>query len=31
VLGRRVDIPQELKKVPRSIFQSFKRFFGGGN
>jgi penicillin-binding protein 1A len=31
VLGRRVDLPQEIKKVPRSIFQSFKRFFGGGN
>lgn len=30
-LGRRVDIPQKLKEVPRSIFQSFKRFFGGGN
>ena len=31
VLGQRVDIPQKLKEVPRSIFQSFKRFFGGGN
>jgi penicillin-binding protein 1A len=31
LLGRRVDIPQKLKEVPRSIFQSFKRFFGGGN
>jgi hypothetical protein len=32
VLGRRMDQIQEtVKKVPRSIFRSFKRFFGGGN
>jgi penicillin-binding protein 1A len=31
ILGRRVDLPQKLKEVPRGIFQSFKRFFGGGN
>jgi penicillin-binding protein 1A len=32
VLGRRVEQFQEkVKEVPRSIFRSFKRFFGGGN
>jgi penicillin-binding protein 1A len=32
VLGRRVEqIPQTVKKLPRSILRSFKRFFGGGN
>jgi penicillin-binding protein 1A len=32
VLGPRVDqIPQTVKKLPRSILRSFKRFFGGGN
>jgi penicillin-binding protein 1A len=32
VLGRRMESIQEtVKKVPRSIFRSFKRFFGGGN
>ena len=32
VLGRRVEaIEQKAKEVPRSIFRSFKRFFGGGN
>ncbi len=32
LLGRRVEeMQQKVKAVPRSIFQSFKRFFGGGN
>ena len=32
LLGRRVEqIQQKIKEVPRSIIQSFKRFFGGGN
>ncbi len=32
LLGRRVEeMEQKAKAVPRSIFQSFKRFFGGGN
>ncbi len=32
LLGRRVEeMQQKAKAVPRSIFQSFKRFFGGGN
>ncbi|HEY2713251.1 MAG TPA: PBP1A family penicillin-binding protein [Chthoniobacterales bacterium] len=32
VLGPRIDqIPQTVKKIPRSILRSFKRFFGGGN
>jgi penicillin-binding protein 1A len=32
LLGRRVEqLPQKIKEVPRSIFQSFKKFFGGGN
>ena len=32
LLGRRVEQFQEkVKKVPRSIIQSFKRFFGGGD
>ncbi|HEY3600471.1 MAG TPA: hypothetical protein VGK72_00780, partial [Chthoniobacterales bacterium] len=31
LLGRRVeDVKQKIKEVPRSIFQSFRRFFGGG-
>lgn len=31
LLGRRVeDVRQKIKEVPRSIFQSFRRFFGGG-
>jgi penicillin-binding protein 1A len=32
LLGRRVEeMQQKAKAVPRSIFQSFKRFFGGGD
>jgi len=32
LLGRRMEqIPPKIKEVPRSIFRSFKRFFGGGN
>ncbi|MGH8092282.1 MAG: transglycosylase domain-containing protein [Chthoniobacterales bacterium] len=32
LLGRRVEeMQQKVKEVPRSILQSFKRFFGGGN
>ncbi len=32
LLGRRMEqIPPKIKEVPRSIIQSFKRFFGGGN
>jgi penicillin-binding protein 1A len=32
LLGRRVEeMQQKAKAVPRSIFQSFRRFFGGGN
>jgi penicillin-binding protein 1A len=31
VLGQRIEqIPSKIKEVPRSIIQSFKRFFGGG-
>ena len=31
LLGRRVEqIQEQVKEVPRSIFRSFKRFFGGG-
>ena len=31
LLGRRVEeIQQKIKEAPRSIIQSFKRFFGGG-
>jgi penicillin-binding protein 1A len=32
VLGRRIEeVKQKIKEAPRSFFQSFKRFFGGGN
>ena len=32
LLGRRVEqLPQKIKEVPRSLYQSFKKFFGGGN
>ncbi len=32
LLGQRVEqIQQKIKEAPRSILQSFKRFFGGGN
>ena len=32
LLGQRVEkIQQKVKEAPRSIIQSFKRFFGGGN
>jgi penicillin-binding protein 1A len=32
LLGRRMEqIPPKIKEVPRSIIQSFRRFFGGGN
>jgi penicillin-binding protein 1A len=31
LLGRRMEqIQEKVKEVPRSIFRSFKRFFGGG-
>ena len=31
LLGRRMEqFQQRVKEVPRSILQSFKRFFGGG-
>ncbi len=32
LLGRRMEqIQEKVKEAPRSIFRSFKRFFGGGN
>ena len=32
LLGRRVEeVKQKIKEAPRSLFRSFKRFFGGGN
>jgi penicillin-binding protein 1A len=32
LLGRRVEeFQQKIKQAPKSLFQSFKRFFGGGN
>ncbi len=31
LLGRRVEeVKEKIKQAPRSLFQSFKRFFGGG-